>query len=295
LNLKIYIEGKAIQNALVIARELYGDPLWGPYPALPRNKLPASCLALASGCQGEEGSQIYTLIKKGFLARSCDALILSANPIPGNEGDWRCLLDTASREPARSYYPPLAAVHASGHACRDGLAAAFTLIKPRLVLPVHGQDYQRRLLADLAAEQGIPSRILADQECLDLENGVISVQAISAPEKADRTALKSATRERAGLARAGIAFIALMCDPDARRVHARISLRGFFKNDLQEQFIQETCASLEADVLELWTEGIFGHTAIRKRIHEQAHTRFVHTFADCPMLSVLYFDLANPS
>lgn len=298
LNLKIYAEGKAIQNALMIARELYGDPLWGPYPALPRNKLPASGLALAGGCQGEEDSQIYTLIKKGFLSRSQDALILSASPIPGNESDWRHLLDTAAREPARSYCPPLAAVHASGHACRDGLAMAFDLIKPRFVLPVHGQDYQRRLLADLAAERGIPSRIMNDEEYLELaDNGTVSVHALSASEKnaADQTALASASRERAGLARAGIAFIALVCDSEARRVYVKISLRGFFKNDIQTQFIQETCESLEAGVLELWSEGVFGHTTIRKRIQEQAHTRFMRNFAECPILSVLYFDLANPS
>ena len=293
---KVYTDSEAMRNACAIAREIYADPLWGPYPALPGKDFPESCLVLSSGSQGEEGSRLLALLKNGFLARSEDALILSAAPIPGNEGDWRFLADTAACGPARLYLPPLSPVHISGHACRDELAAALEIMQPGLVIPVHGQRYQRRRLAELAAERGIESRIPDDEESISLDEGKVTFHRDppSGPCRAKDEFLSGA-QERRNLARFGIAFIVLICDRERRSVRARISVRGFFRNDANTDFIEESCRILEAEVLELWSQGIFAHTRIRRMLQEKMAARFLEGFALAPLVSVLYHELSSPA
>jgi ribonuclease J len=328
--LDIYIDSEAMRNACAIAHELYADPLWGPYPALPREDFPQSCLVLSSGSQGEEGSRLFTLIKNGFLARKEDALILSANPIPGNEGAWRYLLDTAARFPAQLYLPPLFPVHKSGHACRDELLTALKIVRPRMVIPVHGQQYQRRLLAELAegdGRLGIEARLLNDEEFISLEEGNIyfhsSPPAVMSADCARQAVgeFLSCAEERQSLARFGIAFVILVCSSGegfphgshghgehcagrractrtrtagrARSVRVWVSVRGFFRNDAHTGFLDESCQILEAEVLDLWSQGVFAHTRIRQALQEKMRKRFLDHFSLAPLVSVLCHELSS--
>jgi len=331
LGMDVFVDGEALRNALALARALEPDPLWGPYSVPPSalahsewaappsalahsewaappsalahsegaapprvasadSALPSSCLILVTGSQGEEGSRLLSIVKKGFLARREDALILSASPIPGNEDDWRLLLDTVAREPAELYLPPHTRTHASGHACRDELAAVLEHVKPRLVLPVHGQYYQRRCLADLARDMGYGSKILEDQDYLSLDGGAASFHHAAEQGRSAEPFLAGAG-ERRQLARFGIAFIVLICSSEARQVRAHITVRGFFRNESNADFLAESSQSLEAEVLELWSRGIFSRTRIRQGIQREMQKRFTEHFGLCPLLSVLYHEL----
>ena len=161
-NRKIAVSGRSMENILSIGLELgYIDI---PHDALidinevknyPRKKV---CI-ITTGSQGEEMSALYRMAfdtHKQVKIGEGDLVILSANPIPGNEKAVYRLVNELFRKGAEVVYERLAEVHVSGHACREELKLMLALTKPKNFMPVHGEYRHLAAHAGLGVAMGIP-------------------------------------------------------------------------------------------------------------------------------------------
>jgi ribonuclease J len=115
---------------------------------------------LSTGSQGEPNSALALLAAeehKYVQVAEGDLVILSARIIPGHERTITRVVNQLLRLGAEVLWEPVAFVHVSGHAARDELRLALTLVRPQFFIPVHGE--YRHLLAHsrLAQEVGVPA------------------------------------------------------------------------------------------------------------------------------------------
>ena len=97
---------------------------------------------LSTGSQGEPMSALTRMADGEFnkvTIGANDTIVISANPIPGNERDVYTVINKLYRLGAVVVYSALSAVHVSGHACQEELKLLYTLIKPKYFIPVHGE------------------------------------------------------------------------------------------------------------------------------------------------------------
>ena len=87
-----------------------------------------------------------------------DLVIISANPIPGNEKLVSKVIDDLMQIGAEVVYSALADVHVSGHACQEEQKLIFALTKPKYFIPVHGEYRQLMADAETAQSMGIPAK-----------------------------------------------------------------------------------------------------------------------------------------
>jgi ribonuclease J len=124
---------------------------------LPREEV----LAIATGSQGETGAALARLAADTHPALSLedgDTVIMSARTIPGNEEAVQRLEERFARRGIQVIHDtnPGAPVHASGHPCADELAAMYGWLRPRLAVPVHGEQRHMQANARIAKASGVP-------------------------------------------------------------------------------------------------------------------------------------------
>lgn len=97
-----------------------------------------------------------------------DTIIISADPIPGNEKPIYRVINELYKKGAHVIYQSLADVHVSGHAYRDELMMLHTLIKPKYFIPVHGEYRMLCLHKEMAVNLG-----MNEEDIFILANGDI--------------------------------------------------------------------------------------------------------------------------
>ncbi len=116
------------------------------------------CL-LTTGSQGEPAAGLARLANgahRQIQIMPGDTVIVSAHPIPGNEEAVSRVIDNLYRLGADVIYGRMARVHVSGHGARDELRLMLNLLRPKYVIPVHGQYRMQVQHARLAEQMGIP-------------------------------------------------------------------------------------------------------------------------------------------
>ncbi len=94
---------------------------------------------------GSQGEPMSALTRMAFSDHRSveighgDLVILSANPIPGNEKAVSTVINELFKKGAEVIYESLAEVHVSGHACQEELKLMLGLVKPKYFIPVHGE------------------------------------------------------------------------------------------------------------------------------------------------------------
>ncbi|MGM9322529.1 ribonuclease J [Deinococcus aquaticus] len=96
-------------------------------------------------CTGSQGQPMSVLSRLAFgnhakiALRRGDSVILSSNPIPGNEEAVNLVINRLYEIGVDVYYPPTYKVHASGHGSQEELATILNLARPKYFLPWHGE------------------------------------------------------------------------------------------------------------------------------------------------------------
>jgi ribonuclease J len=134
------------------------------------NRIPDGDIAvLTTGAQGEPMaalSRIANGTHRTIEVGPGDVVVIAAHPIPGNERGVSRTINNLMRRGAEVYYGPLVPVHVSGHAAQEEQKLVLNLLKPRFVVPVHGEFRHLRHHADTAKSLGF-----AEENIFLLENG----------------------------------------------------------------------------------------------------------------------------
>lgn len=139
-----------------------------------RNFLDSELLIVSTGSQGEPMSALTRMASGEFNKINIgenDTIIISANPIPGNEKMVYRVINNLYKKGATVVYESLEKIHVSGHACREEHKILHTLLNPKFFVPVHGEYRHLKLHGDLAEDLGMPrSNIFLPEigNCLEL-------------------------------------------------------------------------------------------------------------------------------
>jgi ribonuclease J len=160
---KIAVVGRSMRKNLNIARSL-------GYIQVPEDALikPAELddhgrsevLVLCTGSQGEPMSALTRIAYNDHPAVSVDrgdTVIISAKPVPGNELRVHGSINQLAKTGAEVLHQEIAPVHVSGHACAEELRTLLGLVRPKSVMPVHGEFRMLAAHARLAQESGVPA------------------------------------------------------------------------------------------------------------------------------------------
>ena len=131
---------------------------------------------ITTGSQGETMSALTRMAagdhKKVEITRN-DLIIISANPIPGNEKLVSKVIDDLMQLGAEVIYSSLADIHVSGHACQEEQKLMISLVKPKYFIPVHGEYRQLIAHAETAKKVGIDSEniiLMTNGRVLELDD-----------------------------------------------------------------------------------------------------------------------------
>ncbi len=139
------------------------------------NKL---CLFVA-GSQGQEGSSLIRAIfgeHPQLRISKSDAVIFSADVIPGNEQAFYGAIDELSRTGVKVSYPDIADdLHVSGHAAATEQQLLIAMVRPQYLFPIGGANRHRNLFKDLAENMGYKASevvLPSDGQVVEFSNGV---------------------------------------------------------------------------------------------------------------------------
>src|SRR5690606_29327761 len=126
---------------------------------------PERQVLISTGSQGEPLSALSRIAQRShnFVhLEEGDTVVLASSLIPGNENAVYRVINGLSRWGARVVHKGNALVHVSGHASAGELLYCYNIVKPRNVLPVHGEIRHMRANADLARATGVPNVVIAE-------------------------------------------------------------------------------------------------------------------------------------
>ena len=159
---KVAVSGRSMENIVEVAMTLgYMDIPKGTLISLDDiNKYkPHQVVLCTTGSQGEPMSALSRMAfaghKKVEITRN-DLVIISANPIPGNEKLVAKVIDELFKHGAEVIYEALDEVHVSGHACQEELKIMLAVTQPKFFIPMHGEYRHLETHARLAEKVGIP-------------------------------------------------------------------------------------------------------------------------------------------
>ena len=171
---KIGITGRSIYNATKIAMEL-------GYLHVPKGFLmeveklddlpPQKVVLITTGSQGEPMSALTRIANSEHRKLEItpgDTVVIAASPIPGNEKLISRTVDKLFKQGADVYYHSLSGVHVSGHGSAEELKLMLNMVKPKYLIPVHGEYRHLVQHAKIAEDIGMPRK-----NVFVVENGTI--------------------------------------------------------------------------------------------------------------------------
>ena len=250
---KVVIEGRSMVNTISIAQEL-------GYISIPENTLidieqlknypDEKTVLITTGSQGESMAALSRMASgthRKVHIMPGDVVVLSSNPIPGNEKAVSKVINELSIRGAEVVFHD---THVSGHACQEELKLIYSLVRPKYAIPVHGEYRHLQANARLAAELGIEKDhifILSSGDVLELDeesakvadhvqNGAIYVDGLGVGDVGNIV-----LRDRQHLAEDGILIVVLTLEKYSNQIVAGpdIVSRGFVYVRESETLIEE--------------------------------------------------------
>lgn len=155
---KVILQGRSMETVIQIAQDL-------GYVKIPEktliqvgemNRYPDEQLVfITTGSQGESMAALSRMADgthKKVRIKPGDVIILSSNPIPGNEKAVSRIINELAMRGAEVLFQD---THVSGHACQEEIKLIYSLLKPRYAVPVHGEYRHLTAAAELVTELGI--------------------------------------------------------------------------------------------------------------------------------------------
>jgi ribonuclease J len=179
-NRLVGVTGRSMVRNVQIARELgYLDlPQEMMVEQRDLGRIPDSDIAiLMTGSQGEPLaalSRVAAGTHRFVEVGSGDTVVVAAHPIPGNERGVSRTINNLMKKGADVHYSPLQNVHVSGHGAQEEQKLVLALLKPKFLVPVHGEFRMLKHHADTAQSMGVPEErifVLENGNTLEFKNG----------------------------------------------------------------------------------------------------------------------------
>ena len=142
---------------------------------------PDELVLISTGSQGEPMSALSRIANRSHDSvriEPGDTVVLASSLIPGNENAVYRVVNGLVRWGARVVHKGNALVHVSGHASAGELLYCYNVVRPRNVMPVHGEMRHLHANAELARATGVPAErvvVAEDGVVVDLHAGVARV------------------------------------------------------------------------------------------------------------------------
>ena len=281
---KVVYVGRSMVRNMGVARDL-------GYLHVPANTLiemreiekykPEDVVIVCTGSQGEPMSALSRMAASEHPVidlRPGDTVVLASSLIPGNENSVYRVINGLTRLGAKVVHKGNAMVHVSGHASAGELLYCYNIIKPRNVMPVHGEARHLVANAELAIQTGIPRKrtILAeDGTVIDLEKGKATVvgKVDAGYIFVDGTTVgdisEAALTDRKILGEEGFISVVAVVDTRTRKVISGpdIHARGFVEGDkIFDPVIPRITEALEAALAEGTDDAYQLQQVIRRRM-----------------------------
>jgi ribonuclease J len=276
---KVVLVGRSMRRNMNVARnlgyvEVPDDMLVKPADV---DDVPASeQLVLCTGSQGEPLSALTRIAYNDHPAIKVergDTVILSARPVPGNELRVHDTINQLTRRGAEVLHEENADVHVSGHARAEELRTLISLVRPKAVMPIHGEYRMQAAHARLAQEAGVPasSIVLAENgDVIELsrsgvrivdrvEVGVTYVDGLGVGDISD-----VALRDRRHMSEDGVLIVVTTLASGAASQPELIS-RGFAESD---ELFAEMRQEAHDIVRELLADDIREIKLLQEHIHD---------------------------
>ena len=285
LDRKVSLVGRSMRKNVGIGRtlghiEVPDGMLVGPREI---NDFPDERVVIIStGSQGEPLSALRRMAYRDHRQvelREGDTVVFSATPIPGNERAVNETIDRLYHIGCDVVTPRDAPVHASGHGYAEEIKLMLNLVKPRYVMPFHGDFKRLRLHAQLAEAVGIaPESTYQGENGLPLEidergarfgspeqSGMIFVDGVEIGEMAD-----VALRDRRMLSADGIFIIVVtIAEQDGRSMaDPEVIFRGVPFLDEADELIEEIRSTVEDTIERAAKDRITETDVVQDMLHD---------------------------
>ncbi|MBC55895.1 MAG: MBL fold hydrolase [Confluentimicrobium sp.] len=187
--------------------------------SIPRDHL----MLIVTGSQGERRAASAQLSRGKYLGLSMkegDMFLFSSKTIPGNEKGVIHIVNAFSEMGVDVVDDAADLYHVSGHANRPDLETVHKIMKPQMVVPMHGEHRHLREHVKLAAENGFAAAIATNGTMLDLSGkaprvvGQIEAGRTYLDGSVQIGALDGIVRDRIRLALNGLVMVTLIIDED---------------------------------------------------------------------------------
>jgi ribonuclease J len=222
---------------------------------LPDNQAVLIC----TGSQGEPMAALARIANQdhAISVGTGDTVILASSLIPGNENAVYRIINDLTRLGAHVVHKGNALVHVSGHAAAGELLYCYNIVKPKNVMPIHGEWRHLRANADLAIKTGVPeARVMlaGDGIVVDLVDGKANIVGavpcgyVYVEGSTVGEVSESLLKDRRVLGEDGFLSIVAAIDFEQRKVIAgpQIHARGFSKEEsVFEEILPKIKTTLE--------------------------------------------------
>ncbi len=293
---KVAVVGRSMRRNLGIARNLGYLDVPEHVVVKPQDAMelpPQQALIICTGSQGEPMSALTRIAYDDHPSVSVapgDTVIISAKPVPGNELRVHDAINNLSKRGAEVLHEEIAPVHVSGHACQEELRTLLSLLRPRSVMPIHGEFRMLAAHARLARDAGVPEEriVLAENGSVvelslahgprlvgRIESGVTFVDGLGVGDVED-----VALRDRRHLAEDGVLIVVttIALSDGGEIAPPELIARGFVDDpELLEELRQEAgrvAVGLAADgVTEIKLLQEHVHDAIGQVVYDRTRRR----------------------
>jgi ribonuclease J len=292
---KVCVIGRSMRKNLNIARNLgYLEAPDDTFirPAQLEELAPHEAMILCTGSQGEPMSALTRIAYRDHATVTVergDTVILSAKPVPGNELRVHDTINRLAKAGAEVLHQEIAPVHVSGHGNSEEIRTVLGLVRPKGVMPMHGEFRMLAAHAKLAQESGVPagSIVLAENGSvveLDergprivdrVETGVTFVDGLGVGDVRD-----VALRDRRHLSEHGVLIVVATIGTNGARQTGDPELiaRGFGENEplvaeMRVEAGQVIAECLDQDITEIKLLQEHIHDSLAQLVYDRTGRR----------------------
>ena len=298
---KVAFSGRSMVNNTAMAQEL-------GYMHIPEGTLisvdelnryaPEEVVLITTGSQGEPLSALSRMAScshRQVRVGPGDFIIISANPIPGNEKSVTKIVNGLLLLGAEVIYESMYDVHVSGHACQEEQKLMLTLTRPKYFLPVHGEYKQLKKHALTAASLGIPhsniliaengSNVILTQDEIKLGDpvtaGAVMVDGLGVGDVGNVV-----LRDRKHLSEDGLVIIVATVDSRTGKVLAGPDLvsRGFVYVRENESLMDGAQSTVEMTLNRCVEERVRDWNSVKTRMREALSSYIYRRTKRSPMI-----------